>query len=384
MMRNTVATTFFVLALIGVFFPALYSGFTRDLSRQFVVPEAPDASAACDASALYREDFVEKGLAPSQHCASMVELGNGNLLAVWYAGSNEGEPDVSLYQVVWNKRTGTWSEPRLLTNVAKTQEEVGTYTKKIGNAVLLKDSDGRIWLFYVSVSLGGWSGSAINYIISDDEGRNWSPAKRLVTNPFLNMGDLVKSAPVLYRDGTIGLPTYHEMFGMFGELVHLAPDGSVLDKSLISPDRMSLQPAIVPLSPKRAIAFLRNKGSEPKRIVCADTRDGGRTWMNGRKISLPNPNAPVACVRDRDGLLWLVFNNTVEFRDTMVLAKSPDEGKTWKELYMFETKEGTRNIEGVSYPFLVGMDDCVFHLLYTWDRSRIKHIMFNKAWLKKL
>ena len=43
-----------------------------------------------------------------------------------------------------------------------TAQGVNRYIRKLGNPVVTRDAAGRIWLFYVSVSVGGWSGSAIN------------------------------------------------------------------------------------------------------------------------------------------------------------------------------------------------------------------------------
>jgi predicted neuraminidase len=34
-----------------------------------------------------------------------------------------------------------------------------------------------------------------------------------------------------------------------------------------------------------------------------------------------------------------------------------------------------------SYPWMLRTSDGVFHLLYTWNRTRIKHIEFNQSWL---
>ena len=317
------------------------------------------------------------------HCSSLLELSDGDLLAVWYGGTEEGMSDVWLYQSVWDRETGNWSRPHPITDAARTQKELGIFVRKLGNAVLLKDAGGKLWLFYVTVSTGGWSGSAINYKTSGDAGRHWTPAKRLVTSPFLNMGTLVKAPPLLYSDGTIGLPVYHEMFGKYGALLHLSHTGSVLDMSRMNGNRASLQPSVVPLGPERAIAFLRNSRGPSRLIQRADTADGGRSWSAARSLSLPNPDSPVAGLHARDGSLLLVFNNIEVDRDNLALAKSTDGGTTWEMLYLFEDAYG-EGVTGFSYPALIQADDGVFHLLYTWNRERIKHVSFNQSWLRGL
>ena len=76
--------------------------------------------------------------------------------------------------------------------------------------MLFSDSDGRLWLIYVTVSIGGWSGSSLNVTMSEDEGRTWTRSRRLTLSPFLNLSELVKNAPVALTDGGSAVPIYHE------------------------------------------------------------------------------------------------------------------------------------------------------------------------------
>jgi hypothetical protein len=36
------------------------------------------------------------------------------------------------------------------------------------------------------------------------------------------------------------------------------------------------------------------------------------------------------------------------------------------------------------YPFMLRADDGMFQLVYTWNKSFIKHLSFNQAWLDTL
>ena len=36
-----------------------------------------------------------------------------------------------------------------------------------------------------------------------------------------------------------------------------------------------------------------------------------------------------------------------------------------------------------SYPWLLRSSDGDFHVLYTWNRTRIKHVHFNQRWLDR-
>ncbi|MCX6353548.1 MAG: exo-alpha-sialidase [Candidatus Aureabacteria bacterium] len=378
------AAAFFAL-LVAVFLPPLYKGFSRDLSWIFALRPLP--AAAVGASPLYREDFVQgEELTRSVHCPSLVDLHDGSLLAFWYGGTREGASDVALYQATWSGRDRKWTSACPLTDSAHARIDLDRYIRKIGNAVPYRDARGRIWLFYVTVSLGGWSGSSINYMVSEDDGCTWRQAKRLVTSPILNMGTLVRSAPVEYSDGSIGLPVYSELCGKRGELLRLATDGTILDKIWITRDRTFLQPSVVPLDTTRAISFLRNSGEESRRIFRSDSGDGGRSWSAPWRMTLPNPDSAVIGLKARDGELLLVFNNMVIDRDDLSLALSTDEGRSWKIVHEFEKgmpPEG-EDIEGFSYPFLIQSDDGLFHLLYSWNRKRIKHVYFNEAWLRSM
>ncbi len=401
--KNSFLTVLFIALLIGAFLPPLYHRSFFSSANAFFVQNPADLPPAAPTTLptpsmplpFYQEGFVgepRSATSPSLksvHSPTVVALGNGNLLAVWYGGSREGGRDVLLYQSIWNKKTGLWGTTSALTGPEETQADLQRYIRKIGNPVLARDLSGKIWLFYVTVSVGGWSGGAINYRVSSDDGIHFSPAKRLITTPFFNISTLVRTTPFLYRDGSIGLPIYHEFLGKFGELLRIGPDGTVLDKVRISWGRSSLQPSIVPLDETRGMAFLRYSGHPPRRILTTTTEDGGQTWSDPTKLTLPNPNSSIMGLRLHNGDLLLVFNNSEEHRANLSLARSTDEGKSWKQVHRFErtpqpAEDGSAAHFEFSYPSLIQTQDDTIHLLYTWNRKRIRHVTFNPAFLKDL
>jgi predicted neuraminidase len=334
---------------------------------------------------IYETRFASHEVTPSVHCATLVECNDRTLRAFWYGGTREGATDVAIYGSVFDLSTGHWSTEQSLITPKSTEGAVHRYVRKLGNPVVVRDREGRLWLFYVSVSVGGWSGSAINATLSEDEGRTWCPPKRLMTSPFLNLSTLVKGVPLHLEDGTIALPVYHEFIGLFGELLWLDRSGDVIGKSRLSRGAYSLQPVIVPRSPTEALALMRYAGSAPARILAVQTADSGHHWSQPKKLDLPNPNAAVACARLEDGSLLLVFNDSETGRDDLSLAWSKDEGQTWRIVHLFDEapnrEEGNRH--EFSYPFLIRASDGDFHLLYTWYRTHIKHVRFNRAWLEQ-
>jgi predicted neuraminidase len=91
-------------------------------------------------------------------------------------------------------------------------------------------------------------------------------------------------------------------------------------------------------------------------------------------------------LRMPDASLLLVFNNTGMKRYLLSLARSTDEGNTWSVIHDFERENPARIVwaSEFSYPFIIRTRDGLLHLVYTWHRLRIKHIIFNEAWVKGL
>jgi len=220
---------------------------------------------------------------------------------------------------------------------------------------------------------------------SEDEGETWGPPRRLVASPFFNISTLVKGAPLLFSDGATGLPVYHEFLGKFGELLRLDTAGHVIQKTRLSWGQSSLQPVIVPRSQAEAVGFMRYAGDPPNRILMIRTSDGGAHWSAPVKTALPNPNAAIAGVLLADGRLLLAFNNAGENREDLSLAISEDFGSTWRIARRLEGDPGSPGapVPEYSYPWIMQDGAGEIHVLYTWGRSRIKHVRFNRAWLEE-
>jgi len=365
-----------------VAFGLAYSRATPTPERaRFSVP--PNAASNETSVAAYETSTASSGVTPSVHSASAVELGDGGIFAVWYGGSREGARDVAIYSAIYDPARREWSDESVLTTRADTARELDRTIRKLGNPVLAKDAAGRIWLFYVSVSFGGWSGSAINVKRSDDGARSFGPARRLVTSPFLNVSTLVKGPPIPLSDGGLALPVYHEFIGKFGELLYLDAAGAVNDKARISSGISSLQPVVVPADGSHAVAFLRRSGGSPARVLASTTVDAGRMWGAVAPTSLANPDAAIAAIRTVAGDTLMAFNDSELDRGNLSLALSPDLGESFRVVGSVDPPgaPSSGGAQRLSYPWLLQTRDGDFHLLYTWDRARIEHVRFNRAWL---
>lgn len=373
----SVSKTLYVIALCG----AVVGLWTAESAtgRPLRVPLTPAAPVSADASAaICRHTLLGKiPQAPSVHAATITTLPDGDLLAAWFGGSREGAKDVCIYTSTWDHKQDHWAPARRMISADEASRELGRYVKKLGNPVLHCDRQGRVWLFYVTVSLGGWSGSSISYKYSDDLGYSWSESERLITTPFLNISTLVRGLPLELDSGQLLLPVYHELLTKYGELLHLSRDGQLLDKYRMG-EGETLQASIVARSERDLLAFHRSLGNPSARVLANRSEDGGASWTDPMPIDVPNPNASVAVARRPCGGLVMALNACETERRELSLAVSQD-GKTWRVVQTLPPHpDGSES----SYPTLLANGSGEYHLVYTWGREQICHTHFNDAWLE--
>lgn len=366
-------------------FASLYAEIAREPRPASVIALTSPGPSAAGETALYEVRRVASGATPFAHSVAAVELLDGSLRAFWFGGSREGATDAAIYTARYSSRSAAWADETIAVTPARLQGDELRWIRKVGNPVVVRDDNGRLRLFVVSVTFGGWAASSVNMLTSTDEGASWNRARRLISSPFLNLSTLVKGKPFLYRDGHLGVPAYHELAAKFGELLHVAESGQVMDKTRISWGDYSLQPVIVPRTAHEAVGFMRYSGPPPGRVLAAWTTDGGRNWSRPVKTELPNPNSAIDALRLPDGSLLLAFNNTEGDRNDLSLARSRDEGSTWRVIRRIEWSPAPASGRAAeySYPRLLRSRDGEFHLLYSVDKKEIRHVRFNLAWLEQ-
>lgn len=419
MFKSTIRRSL-ILCIVLIAFGAAFYKVVHRPSPALFQPAVIAAPSGNDAPAI-NTHFASTQQNIHTHAASLVELGDGRIRAFWFSGSREGAEDVEIHSAVFDPARDMWSAEQSVATRADTQRSLLRYVKKLGNPVAQRTPDGILWLFYVTVSFGGWAGSSITAITSSDDGATWSPARRLITSPFLNISTLVKGTPFIYSDGTMGLPVYHEFIGKFGELLRIGNRGAIMDKQRLSSGKTSLQPVVLIKDPQQALVLMRRSGASPKRVIATLTTDAGRHWSVPAKTALANPDAAISGVALPDGRILLALNNTEHERDALSLVVSADGGATWKTVYQLEDQHGLlteparyKQIAGdlakateagiadatgyaksaqknkceaqhcgfeFSYPYLIQTRSGDFHLVYTWNRSFIKHVRFTRAWL---
>lgn len=362
--------------------------------------------------------FVSSFPGQAVHAASLVELRDGRLRAVWFSGSREGAGDVAVKTSVMDPAGLRWSEETTLFDRRQLQQHLWRYVKKIGNPVIARLPDGSLVLWVVNVSVGGWAGSSLSWARSMDDGLTWGRARRLVTSPFLNISTLAKGAPVFYQDGQMGLPVYHEFITKFAEILRLSPQGRVIDKVRIPGSQSNLQPVVLVTSARQAQAYMRSGSSTA--VMASSTHDAGATWAPAHATAWPNPDSALAGVVTATGQQWLALNPQPQHREALALLQtapgsafdgarpwtvesSPSPGtrlpvSDYERLLGAELRaRGASNaqaqadvdsakrqlcgadtcLQEFSYPFLLQSRDGYLHLVYTWHRSRIKHVRLD-------
>jgi predicted neuraminidase len=106
--------------------------------------------------------------------STLVELPDGELLAAWFAGTEEGASDTAELGARLTKGTSQWSTPTVL---------VDTPNKSEGNSVLHLDRRGRLWIFYVTKERTDrepqWAQCRVKCRVSADADRTFGLARIL-------------------------------------------------------------------------------------------------------------------------------------------------------------------------------------------------------------
>jgi predicted neuraminidase len=390
----------------------------RNVPALATAASLPQQQRSADGRLRFDAQFVSSAPGQAVHAASVVEMRDGRLRAVWFSGSREGAGDVAIKTSLMDAANLRWSDETTLFDRRQLQQGLWRYVKKLGNPVIARMPDGSLMLWMVNVSLGGWAGSSITWLRSTDEGITWSSPRRLVTSPFLNISTLVKGAPIFYQDGQIGLPVYHEFVTKFAEILRISPQGQVLDKTRIPGSQTSLQPVLLVAGPKHAQVYMRSGKSTA--VMTSATADAGKTWSATHATTWPNPDSALAGVVTGAGQQWLALNPNPKNRETLALLQSRSAGsfdgaspwvvesspKPGSHLSISEYERLLGNeliargasqaqtqayvesakrqlcgkeicLQEFSYPYLLQSRDGYLHLVYTWHRSRIKHVRLD-------
>lgn len=366
---------------------------------------------------------------PQCHASSIVELKNGDLVATYFGGTKERNPDVCIWVNRKPKGSRSWSKPVLVADgvfrlgtpdavvagidttcaraetgpivgINKTWQEAklnvsheGFYRKACWNPVLFEMPNGELWLFFkIGLVMNDWTGWVVK---SRDGGITWSE-KEPLEKGFLGP---IKNKPVIVGDRLIcpsstenegGWKFHFEILdlktnkwkyvGPIERELHplttdMASDGSLRTDN---PEKYKLhpiyciQPSILKLADGRLQAIGRTRNG---RLASTWSSDNGDTWTKVTLIDAPNNQSGTDAVTLSNGKHVLIYNNFATIPGTPKGPRNPlsiaisNDGLNWQHLITLEDCP----IGDYSYPAIIEGRDGTLHCVYTWRRFRIAY-----------
>jgi len=345
-------------------------------------------------SAVVKSEFIfESAPFPSCHASTIAETKDG-LVAAWFGGTAERNPDVCIY--VSRNENGRWTSPVAVADgVGFTSNRLPTW-----NPVLFQPRNGPLMLFYkVGPSPSTWWGMLIT---SDDGGKTWSKRQRLpdgILGPVKNKPVQLANGDILCgssTEGDSGWRVHFERTSDLGKTWTATPP--VNDGKQIG----AIQPSILFHRDGRLQAIGRTRNDKLFQI-CSD--DDGKTWGKMTLTDLPNPSSGTDAVTLRGGRQLLVYNHNVRTgsnnkgRSPLNVAVSSGTGVSpvrsdsgdstptethrrdacattvWRAALVLEDDPNAPN--GFAYPSVIQSSDGLVHIIYTWERRRIKHVVID-------
>ncbi len=345
------------------------------------------------------------------HSSCIVECPDGSLLVCWYSGSGEREADdVQILGARFSH--GRWSRPFLMADTPGYPDI---------NPILFFDPRGRLWLLWATILDHRWEGALLKYRIAHQAGKrgrpHWeagdvfhiSPGEPFVrrleswadrvakTDPAQaerlrqqnacelsrRLGWMPRTHPLILGDRIL-LPLYSDGFDL--SIIAISEDAGEtwqLSEPMLSVG--GIQPSLVQRQDGTLVAFLRDNGPPPKRVMTSSSTDGGYSWSEVTKTEIPNPGSSVEVIPLQTGEWLMVANDTPEGRHQLALLLSPDEGRTWHVKRYLERGRGS-----YSYPSAIQARDGTIHITYSYAvstpagrQSAIKWVRFTRDWLER-
>ena len=336
----------------------------------------------------------------SCHAADLLELANGDLLCCWFAGSDEGNADISIVLSRLRAGESTWSEPIKISDDPERSEQ---------NPSLFLAPDGEIWVMYTAQEArkpGLDPKFNLQYTAeircrkSADNGYTWGPRMTVFSREgsfcrqkiqILSNGRWIFGNWICFSDDTRN--------GSDITVMQISDDQGKTWRSVEVPEsRGKVHANIVELMPGKLTALFRSRFADC--IYISVSEDNGDTWTAPVKTELPNNNSSISAVKLSKGALAVIYN-PVSFNDDVTrtvwpgrrspvtIALSEDGGITWPYRRVVEPGEGfcgiwndcnNRNYE---YPVMMQGSDGKIHVAYSWgSRKCMKYVCVDENWIR--
>jgi predicted neuraminidase len=355
------------------------------------------------------------------HAANLAVLPDGSLSCVWFAGTQEGVPDIS----VWYSRLDgdAWSDPVQLSDDPTRSEQ---------NPVLYVLASGEVWLLWTSQHAGNQDTARVMRRISFDGGNSWGPIQTMLPETAEG-GIFVRQPIVALPSGRLLLPIFQcvRVPGQkwVGErdysAVMISDDASGSWREVVVPGSTGcVHMNIGRLADGTLVALYRSRWADA--VYRSTSTDDGESWTSPEPTELPNNNSSIQFVVLPGDRLALVFNessaadatarrtslydeidddgladapaSTEEVpagrafwgapRAPMTLAVSDDAGMTWPVRRNIEVGDGyclsNNSRDGLnrefSYPTITATGDRL-HIAFTRFRQAIEYVEVTSDWI---
>ncbi|MGB4588582.1 MAG: sialidase family protein [Clostridiaceae bacterium] len=328
------------------------------------------------------------------HSPAMLEMKSGDLLCCWFAGTYEGEPDVSIVCARLPKGADRWTEPVLVSGDPERSEQ---------NPSLFNGPDGAVWCMYTA-QLARENGkdnmqftSQIRCQKSFDGGLTWGPYATV----FEREGSFCRQPIQVLQNGRWIFGNWlctDSKEGLAGDpsVFQISEDEGRTWRMVEMPNsRGRVHPTVVELENGHLAAFMRSR--EADFIYRSESFDWGETWSEPKPTPLPNNNSSISAIRTLSGLVAVAYNPTSTpvpvkgkaawpgLRNPVAVALSEDGGLTFPLIRWMERGEGyigdenKTNNKQYEYPYIMQSSDGRLHLTYAaYTRQCVKYVSFTE------
>ena len=340
------------------------------------------------------EARIPNGGYRSGHGPALLELPNGDLLCVWFAGSFEGNADVHIVCSRLEKDGEAWTEPVDVSGDPERSEQ---------NPSLFYGPDGAAWCMYTAQldRQAGKDNMQFTAVVrcqkSTDGGRTWGPYETV----FPEEGTFCRQPIQILSNGRWIFSNWlctDSAEGLSGDptAFRISDDQGKTWRTVMMPESHGhVHANVVELEPGHLVAFMRNR--EAYRIHRSESFDYGETWSEPKPTPLPNNNTSISAIKLQSGRVAIAYNPTCTpdpqpgkaawpgLRCPVAVALSEDGGLTFPIIRWMERGEGyigdenKTNNKQYEYPYLMQTKDGMIHLAYAaWTRDAMKYVRFTE------
>ena len=364
------------------------------------------------------------------HAANLLTLPDGRLGCVWFGGTQEGVPDISIWFSTLEPGSTQWSEPAQLSDDSTRSEQ---------NPILFVAPDKALWLLYTAQKAGNQDTAEVRRRISLDSGRTWGDVETLF--PANETGGVfVRQLPVVLPSGRLIIPIFRCITTPGEKWVGNSDDSAVMisddagatwTQHVLPGSLGCVHMNIQRVADGSLLALFRSRWADS--IYASRSTDDGSTWSEPAPTELPNNNSSIQFVALTDGRLALVYNHSRASEGTerrlslydeidddglaeeqgqvtepvaaahddgvkrafwgtprspMTLAISEDSGRTWPIRRNLDVGDGyclsNNSRDGLnreySYPSIHQGPDGALNIAYTYFRQAIKYVRVDPQW----